>query len=113
MDAVTEMAAKGAWPTAVLRWLVKPSGPRRNTDGQLTRVLLKCVIKSSRIHERRLKCGKSRSVIVTVWMLSVHPSASLSILLCLRRLKHRCVLCCAVLRRSVMSDSVTPRAVAH
>ena len=76
------MAAEETWPIAVLRWLIKPSGPRRNIDGQLTRVLLKCTIKSSRIRERRLKCRKSRSIIVMVWILSVHPSMSLSILLC-------------------------------
>lgn len=34
--------------------------PRRNIDGQPTRVLLKCIIKRSRIHESRRKHGKSR-----------------------------------------------------
>ena len=89
------MAAKEAWPTVVLRWLIKPSGPRRNIDGQLTRVFLKSIIKNSRIHERRLKHGKSRSIIVMVWILSVHPSTSLSILLCPKEteLHTRALLC--------------------
>lgn len=36
VDVVTAMTAKEAWPTRILRWLIKHSVPRRKMDGQPT-----------------------------------------------------------------------------